>query len=122
MGIEGEKPQWETGLALKLWSCTALLSPNTHTNTHTATVVYAEQAASQPDFQNSKSIGKILEPAEMSANGARSVLPVGLECQLIRPALLPSPQQSRLVYLLRTGYLSSSASFKGEGQTESSTQ
>lgn len=38
----------------------------------------------------------------MSANGARSVLPVVLECRLIHPALLPSPQQSRLVYLLRT--------------------
>ena len=60
--IEGEKPQWDTGLALKLWSCTALLFPNTHTNAHTATVVYAEQAASQPDLQNSKSIGEILEP------------------------------------------------------------
>lgn len=38
VGIEGEKPQWETGLALKLWSCTAFLSPNPHPNTHTATV------------------------------------------------------------------------------------
>lgn len=37
----------------------------------------------------------------MRANGARSVLPVAPGCRLVRPVLFPSPQQSRLVYLLR---------------------
>ena len=37
-GNRGGEAQWEIVLALKLWSCTARLSPNTHTDTHTATV------------------------------------------------------------------------------------
>jgi len=61
VGIEGEKPQWEIGLALKLWSCTALLSPNTHTNTHTATVRWPLSMQSKQHHNQTSRIPRVFE-------------------------------------------------------------